>query len=1308
VSNLSDFQYPPPKHWQDFESLCRDLCEKVWKDPQTQKNGRPGQAQHGVDIYGRPNQKDSWAGLQCKGKDNFLGKGLTVEELRAEVENAKAFQPALSEWILATTAPRDSKVQEEARKITTRHVAEGLFSVTVWGWEEIIEQLLNFPALITKHLPQIGDFDPATTQRIEDLDTRTRTLSSEQSAGFKGISTSFTDVSSRLEGIQNIRAQDILTPEYNSEIDDIRDLVKKRLFKSAVDSLLKLKNRLWSNSSDRVKFRILTNLGDAYYQWGKLDKAGALFMEAHQYSPDDEIALTNLALAYSFQSDFEKTKEFARLVLEKNPANVNGYCILLQTPPLNDDVDAALNSVPTHLADNPLIAYCLGLAAQNQTRFDVALKWFETAVKNDTENNPVFKASFATMLTQSLWSVRSPLITGQVSSADKEILHRAIELLTDAWEQIKDTDAKEGHPVWLLNRGIAKKLLGEIEEALVDVRTAYEMDPADPEAGKHFALVLLKSGDVAGAIQLLKQIKDNRAVPEVSPILADLFCANGESSEAISVVVHFLEWNDKRDLTDWCYRILVEAHLQLEEVDHAQKYADMLVAEWPNAVSSYVSAAQIPTKQGNNEAAVSLLVRGMKAISEETAVPDLVSLAGSFFSLQKYQEAAQCYEIFTNTDQDTTFSLSLLASYYYAGILSKALQMSRALRDKQGILDKPTEIEIAVLEETNDLASSRDLAIEYLKVFPEKFSVKLRLARLNYLLGDIEQLEAFLNEIEVRSASSLDDGLTISAFLGQVGRIKESFDLMYELRRKFFHKADAHSFFFANFFSYEGRITQSLYTDSADLNFAVCVRRIDGQEDWYIIEDRPDADFQKHELDRKHPLAQELLGKKVGEEIRLKRSAQNEESAKIVSIKSKFLYALHESFAVYETMFPDRRDFFLMHVGKEGDGEDAGEIDIERIREMLSSRSKHVTEAMNLYQTTGLTVGVIAELIGCTAYEGWEALLTNHLGLTFCASGVQTLFDESLRSLCSEVPPRLVADITSLHLARALKVEDKIVEHFGKLIIAPTTLFALYRRKEELKTNRSTGILSMAEKDGVLYKHEVTADEVKKYVDQLDQFIGWIEANCEVSPHKNGFDLERNYKMQLRKALLPEFFDTSLSVNPKHHLLFTEDDRLSNVAKSELGIERTWMQPVLFTIKTKGQITEDEYTEALLSLTSSNLEHIHFESAVLLEALRKSNWLPDEPYLSVLKRLRGKRATVQSAVGVATNFLFDLESVPLTAHRYEALVINLLENLISDRNRKELLAEFIRAVKSKFYFLPVQKSRILNVIDLWSTTQVIV
>lgn len=139
--SIDQLQLLPPSKWEDLENLVKDLFRAEWRDFHTQRHARQGQSQQGVDVFGRPSSVPGWAGVQCKNKDLLIRSQLTVKELRQEVRKAKAFQPPLVQFIIATTAPRDGRLQNEARKITERHLRRGEFSVHVYGWDDIKELL---------------------------------------------------------------------------------------------------------------------------------------------------------------------------------------------------------------------------------------------------------------------------------------------------------------------------------------------------------------------------------------------------------------------------------------------------------------------------------------------------------------------------------------------------------------------------------------------------------------------------------------------------------------------------------------------------------------------------------------------------------------------------------------------------------------------------------------------------------------------------------------------------------------------------------------------------------------------------------------------------------------------------------------------------------------------------------------------------------------------------------------------------------------------------------------------------------------
>src|SRR5580658_595748 len=116
---------PMPKSWDEFEDITADVLKGRWETPHVTRNGRSGQPQNGVDIYGRAKHLDGgYAGAQCKRVDNI---SMTV--IVGEVAKAETFKPPLKEYIIATTARRDAPLQEKIRLLTADRLAHGKFPV---------------------------------------------------------------------------------------------------------------------------------------------------------------------------------------------------------------------------------------------------------------------------------------------------------------------------------------------------------------------------------------------------------------------------------------------------------------------------------------------------------------------------------------------------------------------------------------------------------------------------------------------------------------------------------------------------------------------------------------------------------------------------------------------------------------------------------------------------------------------------------------------------------------------------------------------------------------------------------------------------------------------------------------------------------------------------------------------------------------------------------------------------------------------------------------------------------------------------
>lgn len=130
-------QLRKPELWQDFEDLCKILWGEIWNCPEIKKNGRTGNKQHGVDIYGTPLGENCYYGIQCKGKDEYVHALLTTKEIDQEIENAKQFKPELKKFYFATTSNKDSKIEEYIRLKDIESRKQGLFEIHLFSWEDI-------------------------------------------------------------------------------------------------------------------------------------------------------------------------------------------------------------------------------------------------------------------------------------------------------------------------------------------------------------------------------------------------------------------------------------------------------------------------------------------------------------------------------------------------------------------------------------------------------------------------------------------------------------------------------------------------------------------------------------------------------------------------------------------------------------------------------------------------------------------------------------------------------------------------------------------------------------------------------------------------------------------------------------------------------------------------------------------------------------------------------------------------------------------------------------------------------------------
>ncbi len=142
----NNFIFPKPKDWEAFEDIINDVFSRKYHTDNLQRYGRRGQKQKGVDIAGLIDR--GVIGIQCK---HHATKGITTGEVDAEVKKSEHFKPELSEYVIATSAPRDAVVHAHALSLSKARKEKSRYPITVKFWEDVCEWLFEHPDLVFKH-----------------------------------------------------------------------------------------------------------------------------------------------------------------------------------------------------------------------------------------------------------------------------------------------------------------------------------------------------------------------------------------------------------------------------------------------------------------------------------------------------------------------------------------------------------------------------------------------------------------------------------------------------------------------------------------------------------------------------------------------------------------------------------------------------------------------------------------------------------------------------------------------------------------------------------------------------------------------------------------------------------------------------------------------------------------------------------------------------------------------------------------------------------------------------------------------------
>lgn len=1146
--------------------------------------------------------------------------------------------------------------------------------------------------------------------RIDDTNTTQRL----QGTVVYGITPDelFTGITQQPETVTN--GVNRLNEEHHKRINYIEILLNKGQFFQAIQDLESIRNEVRYQADNAIKYRFYINLGRAKLGLGEINKATENLLEALQYNPSDDGALAYAAMAYVFQGDYNKAKSFIDKALEKNPANTLAYSQRIRMVPMTESIETVLEQIPQAYRENPDILVALGEAALNRGLDDRATEWLQSALANSVGGNMDRVKAFLGFVLIKPLSQNYPLFAvGQLQDYQRQSLEQAVALFSEVLGNGTYINPKELSPLQfksLCNRATTLRLLRLYDDAIRDIEMALQKEPQDAQLIKQRALLAYEKGNEKEAYEYLQKILQSPDTPETSLLAASYLIQHNHSEEAENLLNQFLQAKVHSDLKQEAKRLLFDLYLKQNNSDNAERILQTLKSEDNDSLYTLIREIQWQKYIDTDADILGLIEKAKAAIPTTQSTPAQLFLANVLFEFQYYRDAAEVYEQFVDKGLNTPLSRKLLYAYHFSGNHQDALNLCQLLLKKYGPLPIFAEMAAYVYGEiVCDLVSVQKICEDYLRDFPNSTEMKLRLAAANHASGNLKQLDYFLD-----SAPNIDDlDLNCHRKLAHLYKVRNRTDqfleTIYETRRRFYNDAQVHAYYQISFLE-ATKINEDfpLYDEIED-GCGVLVTDHFSQQYWYILEDKPESTLSRNELTSEDSLYKELMGKKVGDRITIHESSLSSNSLEIQDIASKYLAASRQSL-IFLSSQPNVKDFQAFSIPMDGD-----RISDAWMTNLIADIQKNQDEFKKIkdqYISGVIPLGAVAKIINRNIIETWYYLAFGiHPFIHVWSNFQNEKFENSVACLHKGrmvvIGPVAILTIHHLHIA------NDVVDVLGKLGIAQSTVDLFQSMVESEQGLRSQGFSTIRAEAGKGVIEDFSAEQVKQRVKLLEDILVWIRKNCEVLPCYKALEISSDMYNQLQEIFGAAFTDTALIAGEPGRILYSDDQCLRRYAFVDSRVPGIWTQVVLKYCFVKQNFNAPRYHKATLTLVALGYTHNYLEAGTLIESLRLAEWEPNLVYTAALKALTHENLNLRYSISIAVEFLYQLSlEVIVTDSQWtgprDAIIFELLKVLTDKRSVNSIIQALKRSIRRRFEIIPLQEREILQAIDAWQASQLII
>ena len=220
----------------------------------------------------------------------------------------------------------------------------------------------------------------------------------------------------------------------------------------------------------------------------------------------------------------------------------------------------------------------------------------------------------------------------------------------------------------------------------------------------------------------------------------------------------------------------------------------------------------------------------------------------------------------------------------------------------------------------------------------------------------------------------------------------------------------------------------------------------------------------------------------------------------------------------------------------------------------------------------------------------------------------------------------------------------------------------------------------------------------------LESMDDWIEKNCNTEPAVSLLELESERRDKLNKILGKSFLETAMIATQNDNYIMLSDDYVfRTLSKNDLKVKGIWTQVLLMNLLDKNKITDEEYGGFVLQLLQMNYDYITINEKVVIRAIERDNWNPENNFNFVSKVLNANKTSPVSASEILANVIYEIwKKTLLNEIKRNSIFTNLLNNFVQNYpKRQELINLLISKIKIRFALTPIWRDEILLLVSHW-------